>query len=129
MRSPAMAARHRASASVARMMLVCFRAMTGDFAAKNIAAMMPELLIAMVVRVNDESGLMPISISSIARLTGIPRRSVTRRIERLIQRGVVLQKDGGITGNDGYLKARIDAAYFRMVVEAIRNAARELENF
>ena len=111
------------------MYLRTLQAMMGDFALNNIGATLPELLIAMVIRLNDYQRKPPVSISEIARITGISRRTVRRHAERLLGRGVVIRKDDGILGNDAYLEERIDAAYFREIVEAIRDAAKELENY
>lgn len=129
MRTPELEARHRASATVARMTLTIFNRMASDFARKNIVATVPELLVAMVVRLNDFDGLPPLSISEITRLTGIPRQTVRRIVERLARRGVVTRTDGGITGNDAYLQDRLRADYFMEIVAAIRTAAEELESF
>lgn len=129
MRTPELEARHRASAIVARMYLRTLQAMMGDFALNNVSATLPELLIAMVIRLNDHQGRPPVSISEIARITGISRRTVRRHADRLLERGVVIRKDDGILGNDAYLEQRIDAAYFKEIVQAIRDAAKELENY
>src|SRR4051794_474508 len=129
MRTPELEARHRASAIVARMYLRTLQAMMGDFALNNISATLPELLIAMVIRLNDHQQKTPVSISEIARITGISRRTVRRHAERLLARGVVIRKDDGIVGNDAYLEQRVDAAYFKEIVQAIRDAAKELEDY
>jgi DNA-binding transcriptional ArsR family regulator len=129
MRPPELEARHRASAIVARMYLRTLQAMMGDFALNNISATLPELLVAMVIRLNDYQQKPPVSISEIARITGISRRTVRRHTERLLGRGVVIRKDDGILGNDAYLEQRVDAAYFREIVAAIRDAAKELEDY
>lgn len=98
----------------------------GDFALNNIAATLPELLIAMVVRLNDDRGDPPVSISEINRITGISRQTVRRHIARLVARGVVIREDDGILGNDAYLFERIDAPYFKEIVRAVLEAADQL---
>jgi predicted transcriptional regulator len=129
MRTPELEARHRASATVARMTLTIFKGMASDFGRKNIASTVPELLVAMVIRLNDYDGLPPLSISELTRLTGIPRQTVRRIIERLVRRGVVNRTRGGITGNDDYLQERLRADFFLQIVAAIRTAADELASF
>src|ERR1700739_2277320 len=129
MRTPELEARHRASAIVSRMFRTILRAPMGNFAASSISAVLPELLVAMAIRLNDGEGKPPTSLSEIARMTGIPRPTVQRLFQRLIERGVVLGTDGGIAGNDQYLLERIDAEYFKDAVIAIREAAKELENY
>jgi DNA-binding MarR family transcriptional regulator len=129
MRTEKLEARSRASATVARMFLECLQAMMGDFEHTNVSAVLPELLIAMVIRLNDERGRPAISLSQITRETGISRRTVQRHVDRLVKRGVVIRKDDGVSGNDAYLETRIDAEYFRRIVRAIRTAARLLEDF
>ena len=129
MRTPELEARHRASAIVARMYLRTLQAIMGDLARESLATTVPEMLIAMVVRMNDDQEKPPISISEIERMTGISRKTVRRHVNRLIGRGVVIRSDDGVRGSDDYLMARIDAAYFREIVEAIREAAEALEGF
>lgn len=129
MRSPELEARFRASAAVARMTLTIFRGMSSDFGHRNIAASVPDLLLAMAIRLNDFEGLPPLSISELHRITGIPRQTVRRKIDRLVRRGAVVRTDGGITGTDSYLQDRLKADYFMEIVAAIRAAAEELEAF
>lgn len=129
MRTPELEARIRASATVARMTLTVFRAMGSDFGHKNIVATVPELLIAMAIRINDYDGLPPLSISELARITGIPRQTVRRKVDRLVRRGVAIRTNGGIVGADQYLQDRIRADFFMEIVEAIRAAAQALEHF
>src|SRR5258708_834258 len=129
MRTPELEARHRASAIVAQMFLSCLRAMMGDFEKVNISSVLPELLIAMVVRLNDDGNKPAISLSEISRIVGIPRQTVRRHVEQLVKRGVVIRTDGGVVGSDTYLFERIDAPYFKDIVAAIRAAALALEQF
>lgn len=127
MRTPELEARRRASAIVARMYLRTLTAIMGDLSRDSLAMAVPDMLIAMVVRLNDDQGKPPISISEIERMTGISRRTVRRHVEQLVERGVVIRSDDGVVGSDAYLLARIDAAYFKEVVQAVRDAAKELE--
>ena len=127
MRTPELEARHRASAIVARMYLRTLTAIMGDLSRDNLALTVPDMLIAMVVRLNDDQGKPPISISEIERMTGISRRTVRRHIEQLVERGVVIRSDDGVVGSDAYLLSRLDAAYFKEIVQAVRDAAKELE--
>lgn len=127
MRTPELEARHRASAIVARMYLRTLTAVMTDLARDSLAMTVPEMLIAMVVRLNDDQGKPPISISEIERMTGISRKTVRRHIKQLIERGVVIRRDDGVLGSDEYLLARVDAPYFKEIVQAIRDAAKDLE--
>jgi hypothetical protein len=122
MRSPALKRRARRSAIVAKMTLTIFREMTRDFGHKSLAACIPELLIAMVIRENDEEGLPPISISEISRVTGIHRKTVGRHINRLVKRGAFIREDDGVYGNDAYLEARLDDVFFKTILQAIIDA-------
>src|SRR4051794_37381025 len=90
MRTPELEARHRASAIVARMFLRTLTAIMGDLVRKNLSTTVPEMLIAMVVRLNDDQRKTPISISEIERMIGIPRKTVRRHVDRLVERGVVI---------------------------------------
>jgi DNA-binding transcriptional ArsR family regulator len=121
--TPELEARRRASGIVAQMFMKCLQAMMGDLAEANFLDTLPELLIAMVVRLNDGRDEPPISISEISRLTGISRATVRRHVERLIERGVVIRKDDGIVGDDAYLFDRIDAPYFKTIVATIIETA------
>jgi predicted DNA-binding transcriptional regulator len=127
MRTPELEARHRASAIVARMYLRTLTAVMNDLSRDSLATTVPEMLIAMVVRLNDDQGKPPISISEIERMTGISRKTVRRHVNRLIGRGVVIRRDDGVIGSDAYLLARVDAPYFKEIVQAVRDAAKELE--
>ena len=109
------------------MYLRTLTAIMGDLSRDNLAMTVPDMLIAMVIRLNDDQGKPPISISEIERMTGISRRSVRRHIEQLVERGVVIRSDDGVVGSDAYLLARLDAAYFKEIVQAVRDAAKELE--
>jgi biotin operon repressor len=129
MRTPELEARHRASAIVARLYLRTLKAMMGDFARENFSMTLPDMLIAMVVRLNDDQRKTPVSISEIERMTGISRKTVRRHVRQLVERGIVIREDDGVVGSDAYLLARIDAAYFKEIVAAIRDAAKELEGY
>jgi predicted transcriptional regulator len=130
MRTPEMEARHQASAVVSRMMLICCRAMlVGYSRGKNIAAVFPEMLVVMAIRSNDDRSSRPISISGIARLTGLPRANVQRSLALLVQHRVVKRSGNGYIGDDSYLEARLHAPYFKRIVRAIRAASRELQGF
>lgn len=126
-RSRALDRRARRSAIIARLTLTIFRNMTGDFGLRNLAACVPDLLISMTIRDNDEAGLPPISFSEISRLTGISRRTVGRRIDRLEARGAFIhEEDVGAYGNDDYLEARLHADFFMNILQATAEAAEAL---
>jgi biotin operon repressor len=123
-RSPALQRRARQSAIVARLTLTIFRNMTGDFGHDDLVACVPDLLISMVIRENDEAGNPPLSLSEISRLTGISRRTVGRRVDALVERGAFIHQVGvGVYGNDGYLEDRIEAEFFMIILKAIAEAA------
>jgi len=127
LRTPEFEARHRASAVISRMMLIVCRSMLEGYSRdRNIAAAFPEMLITMAIRDNDDQGLPPISVSAIARQTGLPRASVQRWLARLTQHRVIKKSDEGCVGDDRFLEARLDAKYFERIVAAIRLAARQL---
>ena len=126
-RSRALDRRARRSAIIARMTLTIFRNMSGYFGHSNLAACVPDLLISMTIRDNDESGLPPISLSEISRMTGISRRTVGRRIDRLEERGAFIHEmDTGAYGNDAYLEARLHAKFFMIILQAIAEGAEAL---
>lgn len=129
MRTPKLEARIRASAAVARMFLAILRAIAKESARTNISTVLPGMLIVMVSRLNDDEGKPPLSISEIMRLIGSSRQTVRRRVDRLVERGAVVRQHDGIVSSDAYLLKRIDAPYFKVVVAAIRAAAKELEDY
>lgn len=126
MQTPELEARRRESGIVAQMFLKCLQAMMGEHADAHFMDRLPELLIAMVVRINDARGNGSLSISEINRITGMSRATVRRHIERMIARGVILRRDDGIVGSDAYLFERIDLPYFQNIVTAILDAAEQL---
>lgn len=129
MRTPELEKRHHASAVIARMLLTCCRAMLQGYdRQKNIAAVLPELLVAMAIRINDDEGKPPISINAIAANTGLPRTDVRRWLVPLIRQGVIVKSGGGYIDNDAYMQERADAPYFKQIVAAIREAAEALQD-
>jgi DNA-binding transcriptional ArsR family regulator len=119
-------ARRRASGIIAQMFLQCLQAMMGELGSDNFTDRLPELLVAMVVRINDARGNGPLSISEINRTTGMSRQTIRRHIVRMVERGVIVRKDDGIIGSEAYLFERIDAPYFQNIVSAVINAADQL---
>jgi hypothetical protein len=127
-RSPALDRRARRSAIVARLTLTIFREMTRDFGHNDLAECVPDLLISMAIRVNDEDGHAPIALKQLERFTGISRRTVGRRINSLAKRGAfIFEEDVGVYGNDAYLEARMEADFFINIMLAIAEAEEALK--
>jgi CRP-like cAMP-binding protein len=130
MRTPELAARHRASSVVSRMLLICCRsAHKGYNRNKNLAVVFPEMLVIMAIRSNDQRERMPLSANAIAKATGLPRANVQRWLPEMVAAGVIERRGRGYIGCDDYMQARLHAQYFRRIVRAIRAAARALEEF
>ena len=131
MRSAELEARHNAAAVVSKLMLICCRAFPQGYNRenKNFAALMPELLVAMVIRVNDGKRGPPLSANRISKRIGMPRANVRRWLDQLVKQGIITKSDGGYVGNDDYLRARQDALYFKRIVRAIRAAAKALDSY
>jgi hypothetical protein len=130
MRKPELEARHRASAVVSKMMLICCRSLMTGYTGrrKNIGKVFPEIMVAMAIRVNDDRRRKPISNNRIARVTGLPRANVQRCLKPLIEHGMIEKSGLGYVGSDGYLEARLRARYFKRVIATIDIAARELQH-
>lgn len=113
------------------MLLICFREMLGGYnrQGKNIAAILPEILTIMAIKVNDDLHQPPMSANEIAKAINLPRVNVQRGIAELIAQGVIEKRERGYVATDDYMMPRMDAPYFKRIVSAIRSAARELESF
>ncbi|MCA1524266.1 MarR family transcriptional regulator [Bradyrhizobium yuanmingense] len=121
------AERHRQSAVVGRLLVSAFMAMRRGYSRKHIGAVFEELLVAMMIRVSDDLGSPPRTIADISKYLGLPRSNVVRCLDALVGEGVIIRDaDGGFTGKEDYLAARVDAEYFERVCEAIITAADEL---
>ena len=131
MRTPQLEARHHAAAIVSQMLLICFREMLGGYnrQGKNVAAILPEILTIMAIKVNDDLHQPPMSANEIAKAINLPRVNVQRGIAELIAQGVIEKRERGYVATDDYMMPRMDAPYFQRIVSAIRSAARELESF
>ena len=128
MRTPEMEERHHASAVVSRMLLICCRGMLRGYSGrgKNIAAVFPDLLTVMAIRVNDDRRLRPITPTKIAKASGLPRETVRRALLHLCKHGVIVKVGSGYIGNDAYMQARKDADYYRYIIRAIIVAGHQL---
>lgn len=123
----ALATRRRHAAVVCRMLLNIVGLVQGEYSRKHIGAVVEEVLVILVVRVNDADGGKPLSVSAIARKLGIPRSNVSRAVTALLGGKRVVVKSGrGYVGNVDYLAGRIDAPYWRAIVKAITEAADQL---
>ena len=130
MRTLELDARRHAAAVASKMLLICCSAMLDGYSRqKKIAAVLPEMLVIMAIRVNEDEGGPPISVSRIATSIGMPRANVRRSLAHLIKHGVIEQSGKGYIGADAYLEARLRAPYFLRLIAAIRDAARELDGF
>jgi hypothetical protein len=120
--------RRKQSAAIARMFLVCSRAFNNSYSRnKNVAAVMPELLVAATIRLKDERRTAPCSINGISQATGLPRPNVRRYLKELVRQGLVTTSGSGYVGNDDYLQKNFNARYFKQMVAAILRAAAELK--
>lgn len=128
MRTPELEARHRASVAISKMALVIAQAAVENFTEESITAAVPPLLVAMAVRMQEGEGKPHVSISEVARLTGVSRQTVRRLAEGLVAKGVLIRHFDGLISSDVFLQ-QIDPAYFRGVVTAIREAAKALEGY
>ena len=130
MRSAELEARRRAAAIASRMFLACCRSfLVGYNRRKNIARVLPEMLLIMAIRENDVRGRPPISANKIAKKTGVPRANVRRGLTYLIKHGIIEVEGKGYVGVDSFLEERLRAPYFQHVIAAIRAAAHMLENY
>ena len=121
------ARRHSKAAAISRMFLTCCRAMATAYPhQKNVGQLLPDLLVIMAIRVNDERKRKPITQSQIARVTGLPRSNVRRILPVLLDVGVIDESGEGYTGNVNFLTKRIKARYFQAVLKAVQRCAREL---
>jgi predicted Rossmann fold nucleotide-binding protein DprA/Smf involved in DNA uptake len=130
MRTIELEARQRAAAVVSRMLLICCRSMRKSYDRQgNIAAVFPEMLVILAIRINDNRHRPPISAKKIAKVTALPRANVQRWLSILIDQGVVVRSETGYIGDPNYLEVRVSAHYFERLIRAIRSAALMLEDF
>ena len=88
---------------MARMLLVFFRVAHDIYnRQRNPGVVFPEWLVAMAIRVNDDRGRKPSSLSQIARTTGLPRNTVRRCVGQLIEHGVVKRVGTSYTRDPHY---------------------------
>lgn len=119
----------RQAAIVYEMMLAICSAIHHDYRrTKHVGAMAEEMLVGMVIRLNDDAGLKPITISAIGRQLSMPLPSVRRVIARLINhRGVIRKSGDGYIGDLEFILARPDLDdYVPEIQEAIFKAAAAL---
>ena len=127
-----MEARHRASTVVCQMLLICNHAMLEAYnrdGSRNISVVYPEILTAIAIRVAEGHRRAPISISRLAKTTGLSRRTVARAIAHLVKHGVIEKSGDGYIGSESWLQARLRARYFKRMVKAIKAAAQELRDY
>src|SRR5262245_17261206 len=116
MRSAKLTRRLRAATVVSKMELIIYRAMLigYDRHDKNLAGLLPEIAVVMIIRINDDRGRPPISASKISKKLRMPRENVRRWLRQLEKHGVITKSGRwGYVGNDDYVEARLHAAYFR----------------
>lgn len=128
MQDKSFARRHSKAAAISRMFLTLSRIFANTYPHnKNVGHLLPEILVIMAIRINDERKRKPISQAQIARVTDIPRSNVRRIMPSLVKVGVIDRQDGGYVGNVAFLRKRIKAHYFQRVLAVVRRCARELE--
>jgi predicted transcriptional regulator len=122
--------RRRASVTVSKMLLILSRLMViGYVRPLNIAAIYPEILVLMAIRVNDARHRKPMTAHRISKVTGMPRENVRRFLKILIKHEAVIRSGIGYVGHDGFLQKRVGARYFKHMVSAIHAASRALKDY
>jgi hypothetical protein len=113
-----------ASAIVCEMLLDISTALQeGHNQSGSIAASWTEWQVFMVIRVNDQLKLPPLSQKKISEKTDIPRRNIGRAVVNMIRNGEIRQSDcGGYVINEKFICERIDAPYFERIMDAIERA-------
>ncbi|RXG91558.1 MarR family transcriptional regulator [Bradyrhizobium zhanjiangense] len=125
MRTPELEARRRAAAAISKMALVITRSSAATFSESAIMSVVPPLITAMVIRLNEAETGNPSTISELARQTGFSRQTVRRQCDDMIAKGILERRNEGVIASDEFLE-QIDPAHFRSVIQAIREAATEL---
>jgi len=92
-------------------------------------AEVPQLFVAMVIRLNDERGLPPISQRAIARQLRTSHQNIGHWLEPLLTCSMIKHSGRGYTGNDGWMLERIDAQHFRRLVRALFLGGKKIERF
>jgi hypothetical protein len=131
MQTPEFKARQEASAIVSQMLLLIVRLLLEgyDRNGEHIGAVWPELMIGMTIRLNDDRGHAPISQLGIVRATGMPRGSVQRWLDILVEQHVVKKSGPGYICDARHLQERLNSRHFKRIVRAIRAAARLLKDY
>jgi hypothetical protein len=80
-------------------------------------------MVACAIRVNDEDGNGPITVSALAKDLNIPRSSAQRAVTELLGEGIIREQGDGLVGDLDYLAARLDAPYFAAVTKAVLTCA------
>jgi predicted HTH transcriptional regulator len=95
----------------------------------SIAASWTDWQLFMMIRVNDDRGLPPLSQKKISEKTGIPRRNIGRWMANLIKNGAVKQSDcgSGYIIEEKFIRDRLDAPYFADIMDAIERACCEMK--
>ena len=124
----AFAKRHKQSAIVGRLLVASFVAIRSGYARKHPGAVFEELLVAMMIRMNDDLGAPPRTASDISKYLGLPRSNVRRCLDVLIGEGVIRKEaERGYRGELDWLASRVDAEYFLKIRDAVVAAADELK--
>ncbi|MBR0879083.1 hypothetical protein ACVMGC_004745 [Bradyrhizobium barranii subsp. barranii] len=120
------------SVILSRMLLVNFRAMHRAYEAggeQNIDKVFPEMLIGMAVLVKTYRKMAPCSASALSRMTGLPRSTVRRRSDRMVELGVLRKTDGeGYTFHESFITGRSDRRNLNRVRKAVLFAACVLQH-
>jgi len=115
--------RHTQSAIVSELSVAIVLAMQRAYRAKNIGTLVEHYMVAMAIRLNDEAGSAPHTVSSLAAFLKMPRTSVGRHVDDLVGEGMIRRDGHALVGDLGYLEKRISADYFSIVCKAILKAA------
>ncbi len=118
--------RRRQSTILARLMVEWFSALRVGYDRKHIGAVAEELLVASVIRINDDDRLPPLTPTDIAKRLNLPRSNVRRCLDVLIEEGVAAKSGAGYRGKIDWLAARVDAPYVHKIRDAIIVAADQL---
>ncbi|MBO4221997.1 helix-turn-helix domain-containing protein [Bradyrhizobium neotropicale] len=122
----------RDSVMLSRMLLVNFRCMHRAYEGggeQNIDKVFPEMLIGMAVLVKTYRKMAPCSARSLSRITGLPRSTVRRRSDRMVELGVLHKTEGeGYSFQEKFITGRTDKTNLLRVRKSVLIAARVLLN-
>lgn len=122
--------RQRAGSIIARLLLLIFRASHDTYnRGVDLNKVMPEIFVAMAIRVIQVRTGKAATLNQIVRLTTFKRTSVKRYCDALIREGMVREEDGRLRYgiNPDYRGAQVAARHFRLIRRAIIAASTVLQ--